>query len=123
MCLHATWCVNSIAHFFGEATYDPAASPRESMATAILTNGEGWHSYHHKYPYDYAASEFGITSQFNPSKLFIDICARLGLVWDRKRATSAWAMSRARRDRDRAAGIPLPKPTPRPWEKDLKKAI
>jgi stearoyl-CoA desaturase (delta-9 desaturase) len=78
--------------------------------------GEGWHNWHHKYPFDYAASEFGISSQFNPSKLFIDMLAAVGLVWGRKRGTAAWDMGRARRDRDREAGVPLPKPAPRPWE-------
>lgn len=78
----------------------------------------GWHNWHHKYPFDYAASEFGISSQFNPSKLFIDILAAVGLVWGRKRGTAAWAMGRARRDRDRANGVPLPKPPVRPWEVD-----
>lgn len=53
---------------------------------------------HHKYPYDYAASEFGITSQFNPTKLFIDACAALGLVTDRKRATSAWERTKTKRN-------------------------
>merc|ERR1711862_751157 len=47
--------------------------------------GEGWHNWHHKYPFDYAASEFGVSSQFNPSKLFIDMLASVGLVWGRKR--------------------------------------
>ena len=71
---------------------------------------------HLQYPFDYAASEFGISSQFNPSKLFIDMLAAVGLVWGRKRGTAAWDMGRTRRERDRAAGIPLPKPAPRPWE-------
>lgn len=63
-----------------------------------------------------AASEFGISSQFNPSKLFIDMLAAVGLVWGRKRGTAAWDMGRVRRDRDREAGTSLPKPTPRPWD-------
>ena len=78
--------------------------------------GEGWHNWHHKYPFDYAASEFGVSSQFNPSKLIIDVLALLGLVWGRKRATGTWAMGRLRRDRDRRAGVALRKLEPRPWE-------
>ena len=57
---------------------------------AIGAIGEGWHNWHHKYPYDYATSEHGIFSQYNPTKLFIDTGAMLGVIWDRKRATSAW---------------------------------
>jgi hypothetical protein len=67
-------------------------------------------------PTNEATSEFGISSQFNPSKLFIDMLAAVGLVWGRKRGTAAWDMGRARRERDRKAGVPLPKPVSRPWE-------
>lgn len=54
---------------------------------------------HHKYPFDYAASEFGIGSQFNPTKMFIDGLATVGLVTNRKRATGAWAKLKERRDK------------------------
>lgn len=120
--LHFTWLVNSAAHLYGDHPYDVLSYPAENPFVSLCSVGEGWHNWHHKYPYDYAASEFGISSQFNPSKLVIDILANLGLVWDRKRATSAWAMGRARRDRDLANGVPLPKPPPRPWEVDTTKA-
>jgi len=83
--------------------------------------GEGWHNWHHKYPYDYAASEFGISSQFNPSKMLIDLWAELGLVWNLRRGTSAWTIAKARRDADRKNGVPLPVAPPRPWEMKTKK--
>lgn len=57
---------------------------------------------HHKYPFDYAASEFGIGSQFNPTKMFIDGLATFGLVTNRKRATGAWAKLKDRRDKAEA---------------------
>jgi len=86
LCLNATWCVNSVAHFFGDHKYNPAASARESWFTTIAAVGEGWHSYHHKYPYDYATSEFGADAQWNPSKIVIDIAAWLGQAYNLKRA-------------------------------------
>lgn len=58
--------------------------------------GEGWHNWHHKYPFDYAASEFGIDKQFNPTKLFIDVCVSLGLASECKRATGAWSKLKVR---------------------------
>lgn len=64
--------------------------------------GEGWHNYHHRFPYDYATSEFGIATQMNFSKLVIDALAAVGLVWNRKRATKAWAIERTRRDMNAA---------------------
>merc|ERR1719502_1706016 len=89
--LHATWFVNSAAHLWGQRPYDPNSNPAENWLVSIVAIGEGWHNWHHKYPFDYAASEYGITSQFNPTKMVIDVCAYFGLVTDRKRATAMWA--------------------------------
>jgi len=119
--LHFTWLVNSAAHLYGDHPYDPLSYPSENPFVSFCSVGEGWHNWHHKYPFDYAASEFGVSSQFNPSKMVIDFFAALGLVWGRKRATAAWSMGKARRDRDRANGIPPPKAAPRPWEVPQKK--
>ncbi|KAJ8600089.1 hypothetical protein CTAYLR_001911 [Chrysophaeum taylorii] len=96
--LHFTWLVNSAAHFFGDHPYDEDSWPSENPFVSLAAIGEGWHNWHHKYPYDYAASEFGIASQFNPTKLFIDSCAFLGLVTDRKRATLTWERAKKRRE-------------------------
>jgi stearoyl-CoA desaturase (delta-9 desaturase) len=114
--LHFTWMVNSAAHLYGDHPYDVLSYPAENPFVSLVAVGEGWHNWHHRFPFDYAASEFGVSSQFNPSKLFIDAMAAIGLVWNRKRGTAAWAMGRARRDREEAAGKPLPKAPPRPWE-------
>lgn len=59
---------------------------------------------HHKYPFDYAASEFGVAAQFNPTKMAIDGFAKLGLVTNRKRALGAWSKLKARRDQEASAG-------------------
>lgn len=92
--LHFTWLVNSAAHLYGNRPYDPGLNPSENPIVSIASLGEGWHNWHHKYPYDYAASEFGITKQFNPTKLFIDFCALFGFVYNRKRSTNAWLRQR-----------------------------
>ena len=96
--LHFTFLVNSAAHIFGDHPYDPKSSPSENPIVSSLTGGEGWHNWHHKYPFDYAASEFGISTQYNPSKLLIDLFAFIGLIWGRKRATKVWELSKVRRD-------------------------
>lgn len=103
--LHFTWLVNSWAHFFGDRPYDPASWPAENPLVAFLALGEGWHNWHHKYPFDYATSEFGIAKQFNPTKLFVDTCCFLGLASERKRATGAWAKLKATRQLDGADTI------------------
>jgi len=93
--LHATWMVNSIAHKVGYRPYDKGINPRENFWVALSALGEGWHNWHHKYPYDYATSEFGILQRVNPTKLIIDFFAIFGLVWDRKRALEAWRLAKA----------------------------
>jgi len=108
---------------YGDHPYDVLSYPAENPWVSYMAVGEGWHNWHHKYPFDYAASEFGISSQFNPSKLMIDSFAWLGLVWGRKRATAAWNMNKAKRDKDLANGVPLAVPAPRPWEVSAKKEM
>ena len=88
---------SAAAHFFGDHPYDNQSWPAENPFVSLAAIGEGWHNWHHKYPYDYAASEFGVASQFNPTKLFIDGCAALGLVTNRKRATGAWNRVKAQK--------------------------
>jgi len=94
--LHANWTVNSLAHTYGYRPYDPTINPRQNFLVAMWALGEGWHNWHHKYPYDYATSEFGGLKNLNPTKLFIDTCAYLGLVSQRKRALDAWKLARAK---------------------------
>merc|ERR1711871_1360557 len=102
--LHFTWLVNSAAHLYGERPYDEKSNPAENPWVSIAAIGEGWHNWHHKYPFDYAASEFGIGAQFNPTKLFIDTCAKFGWVTDRKRATGIWERAKETK-RARAAEL------------------
>jgi stearoyl-CoA desaturase (delta-9 desaturase) len=82
--LHSTWCVNSVAHMWGTTPYNPKLSARQNTMTSLVAVGEGWHNYHHTYPYDYRASEFGWVSAWNPTSLLLDGLAMVGLVWNRK---------------------------------------
>lgn len=52
------------------------------VQTTILTFGEGWHNYHHTFPYDYRASEFHYL--INPTTAFIDFFSVIGWAYDRK---------------------------------------
>ena len=88
--LHFTWCVNSLAHIYGDRPYDKKIHATENALVSVMAMGEGWHNWHHKYPFDYAASEFGITTQYNPTKLFLDVMGTMGLASDFKRATYVW---------------------------------
>ena len=90
--LQGTWLVKSAAHLWGDHPYDETINPAENRFVALHTLGEGWHNWHHKFPCDYAASELGSDQHYNPTKVFIDVCAFFGLVTDRKRALGAWEM-------------------------------
>lgn len=80
--LHATWLVNSAAHMWGRRPYDKTINPSENRAVSMLALGEGFHNYHHTFPWDYATSELGY--DLNLSKLFIDFFASFGWAYERK---------------------------------------
>lgn len=83
--LHSTWCVNSVAHLFGDRPYVADMLPAENLIVSIMAMGEGWHNYHHAYPYDYSANEHGVL-QWNPTTGILDSLAYFGKVFDRRRA-------------------------------------
>ncbi|XP_046313634.1 stearoyl-CoA desaturase 5 isoform X1 [Marmota monax] len=90
--LNGTWLVNSAAHMYGNRPYDKHVSPRQNPLVTLGAIGEGFHNYHHTFPFDYSASEFGLN--FNPTTWFIDFMCLLGLATDRKRATKAMIEAR-----------------------------
>ena len=58
-------------------------SPVQNKYVSMLTLGEGWHNYHHVFPWDYKASELG-TYTHNTTTAIIDFFALIGWVTDRK---------------------------------------
>ncbi|HEX6177241.1 MAG TPA: fatty acid desaturase, partial [Thermoanaerobaculia bacterium] len=50
---HTTFFVNSLAHYMGKPTYNAEVSARDNWAVALLTLGEGYHSFHHRFPADF----------------------------------------------------------------------
>ena len=78
----STFCINSVCHTLGKATYDIYATAKDHWFVAILTNGEGYHNFHHRFPTDYRN---GVRwYHWDPSKWAIAILARLGLAWNLK---------------------------------------
>jgi len=80
--LHATWSVNSFAHMFGDKPYDVTINPSENPLVTYVSCGEGFHNYHHTFPQDYSASEFGTKS--NLTTRIINFFAWIGWAYDRK---------------------------------------
>ncbi|XP_051160105.1 acyl-CoA Delta(11) desaturase-like [Leptopilina boulardi] len=82
--LNVTFSANSFAHLWGhKKPYDKNIAPTEHKAVSIVTMGEGWHNYHHTFPWDYKAAELGDYGM-NVTTGFIDLCAKLGLAYDLK---------------------------------------
>ena len=75
---HTTFCVNSLAHYLGDAPFDDRHTPRDHYITALVTLGEGYHNFHHEFPSDYrnALKWF----QYDPTKLLILLFEKLGLA-------------------------------------------
>ncbi|KAI9026394.1 delta-9 desaturase [Hyaloraphidium curvatum] len=75
---HATFCVNSLAHYLGDATYTDRLTPRNHLLTALVTGGEGYHNFHHEFPHDYRNAIRWW--QYDPTKWLIRGAAALGLA-------------------------------------------
>lgn len=70
------------------------------MFVAFFAVGEGWHNYHHAFPWDYRASELG--SPLNITGFLIDLLAQVGLTYDRKEATHNMVKNRVLRTGDKS---------------------
>ncbi|CAL7934092.1 unnamed protein product [Xylocopa violacea] len=97
--LHSTWLVNSAAHMWGMKPYDKNIGPTDHVVTSIIAIGEGWHNYHHVFPWDYKTGELhGYASNLTTG--VIDFCARLGLAYDLKTASPEAIKKRAMKTGD-----------------------
>jgi stearoyl-CoA desaturase (delta-9 desaturase) len=84
---HGTFFINSLCHMVGRQPYSREHSARDSPVMAVLAFGEGYHNYHHSFPFDYRN---GIRSwHFDPAKWVIWVLARLGLAANLRRASDA----------------------------------
>ncbi|XP_057658392.1 acyl-CoA Delta-9 desaturase-like [Diorhabda carinulata] len=97
--LNFTWLVNSAAHIWGTKPYDKSINPTENKYVAILGFGEGWHNYHHTFPWDYKAAELG-DYKMNYTTAVLDFMAYIGLVYDRKTASVEMVKKRVDRTGD-----------------------
>ncbi|XP_022919693.1 acyl-CoA Delta-9 desaturase-like [Onthophagus taurus] len=97
--LNVTWLVNSAAHMFGDKPYDKYINPAENLSVALLALGEGWHNYHHTFPWDYKTAELGKYS-VNLTCLFIDLMAKIGWAYDLKTVSEDMVRKRVERTGD-----------------------
>jgi stearoyl-CoA desaturase (Delta-9 desaturase) len=82
---HTTFFVNSLAHYVGRPAYNAEVSARDNWAVALLTLGEGYHSFHHRFPADFRN---GIRwYHWDPAKWFIATLRMTGLAAGLRSAT------------------------------------
>ena len=94
--LNLTWLVNSWSHIWGYRPYDSKLPAVESSVRHLLV-GEGFHNYHHTFPWDYSASELGAADVFNPCTAFIDLFHWCGWAWDLKKVPKSMVDQRMKR--------------------------
>ncbi|XP_017847551.1 acyl-CoA Delta(11) desaturase [Drosophila busckii] len=97
--LHGTWLVNSAAHFYGMKPYDVHISSVNTKLISTIAFGEGWHNYHHVFPWDYKAAELG-DYKHNWTTAFIDLMAKIGQAYDLKSVSQEMVYKRVRRTGD-----------------------
>ncbi len=74
----STFFINSLCHTLGKQTYSKEISARDSWFVALLTHGEGYHNFHHKFQIDYRN---GIKwYQWDPTKWVIKSLSMMGLA-------------------------------------------
>ena len=77
---HATFSVNSLAHILGDQPYSKKCTAKDSWITALVTLGEGYHNYHHRFPTDYRN---GVRwYHFDPTKWFVYLGSKIRLTRD-----------------------------------------
>ena len=90
---HSTFMINSLAHTLGTQEYDDESTARDNWVAALLTFGEGYHSFHHKFPADFRN---GVRwYNWDPAKWFITAMKYIGLA-SNLRMTAAPTIERTR---------------------------
>ncbi|XP_034836868.2 acyl-CoA Delta(11) desaturase-like [Maniola hyperantus] len=97
--IHVVFLVNSAAHLWGNKPYDKQIKPVQNYPVSFLTFGEGFHNYHHAFPWDYRAAELG-NNWLNFTTKFIDFFAWIGWAYDLKAVPENVIHSRANRTGD-----------------------
>ncbi|XP_060524772.1 acyl-CoA Delta-9 desaturase-like [Cylas formicarius] len=97
--LNGTWLVNSAAHIYGMKPYDKSIKPTENRFVSFMAFGEGWHNYHHVFPWDYKAAELG-NYRLNFTTAFLDLMARIGWATELKTASEEIVKKRVLRTGD-----------------------
>lgn len=81
--LHATLCVNSLAHSVGSRRFETGDDSRNSLFLALITLGEGWHNNHHRYAF--SARQGFYWWEIDISYYLLKMLSWTGVIWDLRR--------------------------------------
>jgi stearoyl-CoA desaturase (delta-9 desaturase) len=106
---HVTFSINSVAHMVGSQPYSDRNTSRDSLFTAVLSLGEGYHNFHHTFPVDYRN---GVrVRDFDPSKWTIRAASLVGLARNLRRTPKAIVLrARLRMEARTLEKQPVPQP-------------
>lgn len=80
--IHATLCINSLAHLYGSRDFDTKDQSRNNFFLSIITLGEGWHNNHHYYA---GSTRQGFYWwQIDVTYYLLRVMSWMGLVWGLK---------------------------------------
>lgn len=82
---HCTFAVNSLAHWMGSQPFSQKITARDSLFVGIIAVGEGYHNFHHQFPFDYRNGVYWY--DFDPTKWAIWLFAKIGLAGGLQTAT------------------------------------
>lgn len=80
---HMTFCVNSVAHYWGTQKYSKQHTARGSWWLSFITWGEMDHNFHHTFPSDFRTGTRWY--DFDPGKWVVWVSEKIGLATDLKK--------------------------------------
>ena len=78
-------------------------APTENVFVSMVTGGEGWHNYHHTFPWDWKVSEFGYWCDNNTHLLHL--FSKIGWAYDMKEPSNELVKSTVARKAAKAAEL------------------
>jgi stearoyl-CoA desaturase (delta-9 desaturase) len=79
---HVTFSINSFAHLIGSQEFSQSHTAKGGFFIALLTQGEGYHNFHHEFPNDFRN---GINwYDYDPTKWLLSFMGTIGLASDLK---------------------------------------
>lgn len=67
---------------WGDHTFSDQRTPRDNFLISLLTFGEGFHCFHHEFPYDFRNGI--LWYHYDPTKWLIRLASYVGLTYDLK---------------------------------------